>query len=149
MISTHVNQNLLKKSINTGLAGRPLRLRHASLQKQDKRFPRKFQNRGLCEMAANSPVTKLQDITTRKEALSKMYEDSKNAFPDVRKSGFDLTAQKQQMQFPQDMKSLMPGRCKRSVVQNLMTCSAHLTQLYWWTYGVRMSKLCQCCLDML
>lgn len=84
MICTHVNQNLLNKTINTGLAGRPLRLRHELLQKQDKRFPRKCQNRRLCGMAANSPVTKVQDITTKKEALSKMYEDSRNAFPDVR-----------------------------------------------------------------
>ena len=36
-------------------------------------------------MAGGSPATQEQDLTSRKKALSDMYEDSKNAFPDVRK----------------------------------------------------------------
>lgn len=51
-------------------------------------------------MAANSPVTKVQDNTTKKEALSKMYEDSRNAFPDVRKTALELTAQTARCNLP-------------------------------------------------
>lgn len=37
-------------------------------------------------MAESSSAKKVPDITARKEVLSKMYEDSKSAFPDVCKS---------------------------------------------------------------
>lgn len=95
MLLTHAEQILLKASKNIALAGRPLRLRYTFLCKTHKRVSRKAKRHSLWGMAGDSPATQVQDLTSRKKALSDMYEDSKNAFPDVRKSKSEQQIQKQ------------------------------------------------------
>lgn len=84
MLLTHAEQKLLKVPENFALAGRPLRLRYTFLCKTHKPVSRQSESYKLWGMAGDSPATRVQDLTSKKKALSNMYEDSKNAFPDVR-----------------------------------------------------------------
>lgn len=91
MLSMHAEQSFAKIPKRTTLADRPLRLRHRVLCKTHKRVFRKCESHKLWGMSGDSSATRVKDLTSRKKALSDMYEDSKNAFPDVCK--FELKKQ--------------------------------------------------------
>lgn len=84
MILTPRGRGLVQRAGSTELTA-PARLRHSLLRKTHRHLSQTCQIQKLFRMTERSSVAMGQDVTAMKEALSKMYEDSKSGFPDVRK----------------------------------------------------------------